>query len=714
MAGKKPTFKPRARLMHLLGDQLIRDSGIAVFELVKNSYDADAKNCIITLDNAHAQDGVIVVEDDGCGMTLDTVVNVWLEPGTDNRGVQRKEGRRSKKFKRLPLGEKGIGRFAAHKLGDEIKVVTKAKGDQEVVIKIDWREFDSPNQRYLSDVPISVIERDPEVFKGRKTGTRIEISGLRESWTRGLVRRLHRAVHAICPPIAGRNDFEAILIVEPHSEWLDGMIDSDEIALHALFTFKATVYDDSMDYEYAFLPPDDMDRVDEREVKVKGFPLLAGDDLKSLADDSRGKYEIPSGAAVGKRLPSNRFDIRSVDLSTFTIRFFVYDLENYVLKMSASDPKGMREYLKANGGVRVYRGGVRVYDYGEEGNDWLDLGGKKVNVPARRIGNNQVLGFVLLDDSTTDVLVEKTNREGFVENDAFRILRSAVSLAVEQAAAERNVDKDRIRRAYKKPREGEPVITELEKLRGKVDKHGLSEEIGPIIDRVIVQYHEVTDRLLVAAGAGLNLAVIIHQIDKDIQYLSRALEKGADKARLEEIAQRLSRMTDSIAWLLRDSPMANHTAGTLIEHALDTWEFRFQHHGIEVVNGLDLDDPDFEFKASRRLALTAIMNLIDNAIYWLSTKKKGRKLYVGTTYEVNGRPAIVVADTGPGLLDSPQELVQPFHSRKPNGMGLGLHIADEIMKQHKGKLLFPEAGEVTLPPEYDGAVLLLEFPPLSK
>ena len=83
----KPKFRPRARLMLLLGDQLIRDAGVAVFELVKNAYDADAENCDVLLKNVATDtpEARIIVSDNGVGMDKATVENVWLEPGTRNR-----------------------------------------------------------------------------------------------------------------------------------------------------------------------------------------------------------------------------------------------------------------------------------------------------------------------------------------------------------------------------------------------------------------------------------------------------------------------------------------------------------------------------------------------------------------------------------------------------------------------------------------------------
>ncbi|MGL1636485.1 hypothetical protein ACSTI0_00330, partial [Vibrio parahaemolyticus] len=80
------------------------------------------------------------------------------------------------------IGEKGIGRFGVHKLGNQIEMTTKKKGAKEVYVKIDWTIFN--NYRYLEQVPVSIIERElPKLFKGDKTGTSITISNLRKDWT---------------------------------------------------------------------------------------------------------------------------------------------------------------------------------------------------------------------------------------------------------------------------------------------------------------------------------------------------------------------------------------------------------------------------------------------------------------------------------------------------------------------------------------------------
>ncbi len=690
------TFRPRARLMLLLGDQLIRDAGIAVFELVKNAYDADATTCKVTLKEIDKNDETaqVIVQDNGCGMDLSTVTGVWLEPGTENRKKQKDAGQRTPKFTRLPLGEKGVGRFAVHKLGGKVRLVTRAKDKQEVVVTIDWSAFDK--DKYLSQVPVKVVERDPVVFKGRRTGTRITIDALHERpWTRARVRSLYRAINSICSPVHAPDSFSAELLIEPESNWLEGLLTADEVLKQAIFTFEGTLSGSQLSYDYHFRPGPGLKRVTADKRKQENLTITV--------DSSDGE---------SKRKESRVINLNQRKIGEVKFAFHIFDREPRVLQLTSTDVAGLKTYLDNNGGIFVYRDGVRVYDYGEPGNDWLDLGGRRINVPAKRIGNNQVLGTVQLSLDSSQGLVEKTNREGFVENDAYRDFRDAIRFAIKQAEHERNLDKDRIRKAYAENKDKEPVLEEIAQLREEVKERELEKDLGKYLDRIEVQYKDVLNRLLVAAGAGLNLSVVLHEVEKRIADLLQAVERGDKQSTLIEKAKHLSDMVDGITWLTRSSGPTVVKASTLISQAELNWKFRFQHHEIKIVNGFTLDDPDPEFsvKCNRRLIMGALMNLIDNAIYWLGTHASGRKLYLGTTYELNNKPGILVADNGPGFIDPPEYLVEPFVTRKPDGMGLGLHIAHEVMKQHKGRLAFLSKGDVTLPREFTGAALLLEFP----
>ena len=192
-------FRPKAQILIQLGDQLIKNEGIALLELIKNSYDADATECEVNLSYLDSEMlGEIVVEDNGVGMSFETIRDVWMQPGNTHKKKQVDEEKKTK-LGRLPIGEKGIGRFGIHKLGKEIEIITRSKGNLEVYFKIDWSKFDS--NQFLDEIPITIKEREPQKFIN-STGTRIQIRNI-EQWNKRKFRETYRQIVSLNSPFGG-------------------------------------------------------------------------------------------------------------------------------------------------------------------------------------------------------------------------------------------------------------------------------------------------------------------------------------------------------------------------------------------------------------------------------------------------------------------------------------------------------------------------------
>ncbi len=685
---QKP-FKPKAKLLLELGDQLIKDEGIALFELVKNAYDADATSVEIEMQNADSLGkGEIIIVDNGVGMIMDTVLGVWLEPGTDFRQKQFKNGTNTKKFKRVPLGEKGIGRFGAHKLGKKIELITRAQGNNEIIVEVDWEEFEK--DEYLENVQIAVKERKPVIFTGSKTGTSIKISSLRTTWNRGAVRDLYRAVNSICSPVQAPDSFKASLKLsdKDKSDWLDNLFSWKEALRYRLFHAICTMDGDKLKYSYEFLPWEVMNKVTKRKDTKE---------IKMIDVEEKTKPPI---------------DLNQHKIGKVTLELNIYDLETEILSIATGmDKTGFRDFLKFNGGIRVYRDGIRVYDYGEPGNDWLELGTRRVNLPTERMSNNIVLGQVNLSRLISTDLIEKTNREGFVENNAVKALRKAIVFAITQIESERNKDKLRLRAAYSgKDKKREPVLDDLADLRKKLEKKKLIKELGPDLLKIENNFKDIKEKLLTSAGAGLSLSIVIHEIQKIIAELKAITIKDHMGKRIKHLVQHLSDLTEGYAMLIRQEGKVSVKASELIKQSEFNVDYRLKAHGIEIINQVNSKN-DFKIKCSRRLIVGAIMNLIDNSIWWLENKKPTKKyLFLSTSQELKEGPAIIIGDNGSGLMDDLEYMVQPFFTRKPDGMGLGLHIVDEVMKVHRGKVKILQPGDIRIPKEINGAVLALIFP----
>lgn len=695
-------FRPRARLLQLLGDELIGSARLAIFELVKNAYDADANSALVTLDLRSQGAPSIKVVDDGEGMTADTVRDVWLVPGDDYRARQRRELLRTPKHKRLPLGEKGVGRFAVHKLGNRIRMVTRAAHSQECEVEINWHDVIS--EKFLADARVDIKIREPEVFTGTKTGTRIEIDDLRQkNWTRGEVRRLQRQITSICSPFDEPAGFEASLKVLGREEWVEDTPDVQSILDRAIWKFRFHLADGKFDWWYEFR-------------KIPGLKLEA-----KKRSEKNERLQLPPKSGDDRREKKVVADVGTTEgIGPVSGEFYIYDRDREILRLLGY-PSFVTDYLDENGGVRVYRDGIRVYNYGEQGDDWLGLDLRRVNIPTRRISRNIILGAVNLSLQESEDLVEKTNREGFVENDACDRLRRIVIGALGKLEAEREEEKDNIRKLTDKGTD--PELTKIQKpiqeLRRALDKRGLIEQFNSYLVKIEHDYNDMQETLLHAGMSGLNLAVVFHEVERGVRALHEAIAHGRDSEATAQQARDLMRLLDGFTVLLRRDTRSKHTARKLIDAARQFCVLRLRRHRVRLICPLlEGSKEGFQAKFPFGLVLGALNNLIDNSLYWMRVrwpdqpedeKSSPRKLFINVEKDFDDGPAIIVADTGTGFQDSPDRIVRPFFTRKPNGMGLGLYYANLAMELSGGRLMFPDPEDVELPRSFDGAVAALVF-----
>lgn len=206
------SFKANSHILSLLGDELIGSDNLAIFELVKNSYDADASHVKIIFDNINTPEATITIEDNGCGMSLETIEKSWLEIGTDfKRGKNKKI---SRKYKRNSLGEKGVGRLAVHKLATAIVLETKEEGVLfGHTFAINWKDL-IKNTMYIEDTKVSVSDCPNTTFINKQHGTRVILSNLRrKTWLRKDFRNLARTINTLISPFEKNKDNFSVELV---------------------------------------------------------------------------------------------------------------------------------------------------------------------------------------------------------------------------------------------------------------------------------------------------------------------------------------------------------------------------------------------------------------------------------------------------------------------------------------------------------------------
>ncbi len=696
---KQLSFKSRARLMPQIGDQLIKNESIALLELVKNAYDADAPNVWVEMwDVDKPKAGKIVVRDNGDGMDLFTIENSWMEIGTDNKKNLLEEYIASNKksaLGRLPMGEKGIGRFGVHKLGNKITLVTRMLGKKEVVVKIDWTIFEK--YEYLEQVPITVIEREPEYFVGDQKGTYIEITDLKNVWTRGKLRDVYRSVMSLQSPFESIQSFKVVFDTN-HGEWLEGLLTIDKIKDHALFFADVVIEgDEIVELNYEFKPWKVLSKLEEKQISRTHIQMC------------REERE------------NNKKELKSIDLSELNIgrvrmKLMIFDLDNTILSYGVSDKKGLKEYLKNNGGIAVYRDNIRIYEYGDSGNDWLQLESKRINAPGTTLSSKITIGAIYLDRQDSSGLIEKTNREGFVENEAFEEFRYAIINAIEKIQTLRNIDKDLLKKYYGPSGKAEPVLSSIEDLRVVVDKNiddiKLRNLIHKSLRNIEIDYKNITDVYIRSASAGLSLSVVIHEIEKIIAELRAAIMSENSTEHVKNLVYDLSRVTDGYASVIKSKKQSLVNVSELIDDALFNVKYRLKVHEIDVDIPYQEKKIKDKIKCASNLVIGTIMNLVDNSIYWLTySHVEDKKMYFDISMDYEGFITIIVADNGYGFTLPTDQIVKPFVTDRVGGMGLGLHLADEIMKSSGGRLIFPDKGDVYLPEEFKrGAVVGLSFP----
>ena len=214
----KLQFKVSSALKDLVGKDLIRNDNIAVFELVKNSYDAFATKVEITFEKNR-----IIIADNGKGMTLSDLKNKWLflaysakKDGTEDSEEEKQQSYRDN-INRHYAGAKGVGRFSCDRLGSNLVLKTRSLKENKIQkLIIDWKEFEKDQkQEFINiEIPHDIISDSIEFPEKKNTGTILEITNLREAWHREKILDLKKSLEKLINPFSESLDFSIEIICE--------------------------------------------------------------------------------------------------------------------------------------------------------------------------------------------------------------------------------------------------------------------------------------------------------------------------------------------------------------------------------------------------------------------------------------------------------------------------------------------------------------------
>jgi hypothetical protein len=711
----KASFKARAHLLKLLGDQLIGNDRLAVFELIKNSYDADATYVKVLLD-LDSLPPFIRITDNGCGMDKDVLLKKWMELGTDSK--RGKDNRKhSPAFNRLPLGEKGVGRLAVHKLGTKLKMVTKTCNGPEYSLNINWPAL-IDNSNYLEEAAVIINEdRSNKELGDIGHGTIVEVTGLYKiAWTRAEVRNLYKLATSIVSPFNAVSDFSVVLEVPGRESWLTDLPDVSDILERAVWQYKFILHKNGkFEWNYKFNPPGPFKSIDKTVVsssvdeKLELLEkLFAGDD-NIFPDNLEDKLILTGDMLDG--------------IGAISGVCYFFHRRKEVLNAEGAYQHVVK-FLDEQTGVRIYRDGVRVFNYGEQEDDWLGLNSRRINTPGKYLGTNSVIAAIELSLKDSNKLEEKTNREGFDENIEYRRMRLVVSSIFEKFFILHRRDRKKIEdyldgvRSSKKPSPEDTFDAVFTELQSTIEKEGLKDKLGNKISFIGTEYKRMREVTLNAGLKGLNLSIIFHEVEREIISLNKAIHQKESDEQLAKRSEQLVKLLEGFQPLLRRNEVTTFDISKVILNSTKQMENRLKYHGVvlsaPVLTG---ENEDFQITAPYGLILASMQNLLDNAIHWSRLRaEKGENTNLKPAIGIftmrdwfEEGPAIVIADNGPGFSLSPEEAVAPFVTERPGGSGLGLYYVNMVMENTGGRLLILTPDELELPAAYDGAAVVMLF-----
>lgn len=421
-------FSVDARAMLTWGRESIKDHTNAVLELVKNSYDAGATIVEVQVwTGLFAEGGShLRIADDGVGMSWNDVENHWLRLGYS--------AKREDKFTprgRRRTGEKGIGRISADRLGAVLELRSQARSQPPVGLRVNWNDFELPG-RDLERIEVQELEGinfpvpQPSIWDSRsevfgpapdsppnsrnRSGTELLIRELRQDWDAHDIQELRRLLSLLTSPIEDVKDFQ-VRINNNIDGACDGIVPSPLLASAAIEADFSLGADGKV--KESIICRDPRSRSRTKSTAYVPFDQLVHPKLRQGAQTSPGELIKRLGPVSARLLfyPQRAETVRGLDI----------------------DLAELREFLKSNSGVRVYRDGIRISPYGDQDRpegDWLALGDRKARNPAGparpdfRVSPYQLVGAVFIGRDKNPELIDTSGREGLVSGEALGLLKS--------------------------------------------------------------------------------------------------------------------------------------------------------------------------------------------------------------------------------------------------------------------------------------------------
>lgn len=366
-------FRVSSGLKNIIGRELINDKYIAIFELVKNSYDAGAKYARIRFDNLGSPEATITISDDGKGMSKADIIEKWLFVAySEKRNPSYRDN-----IKRAVAGAKGVGRFSCDRLGEHVCLSSKTASESVLhSISISWSDFEKNSLDNFTDIDVQyeVSKRDDDTC-----GTSIVISNLREEWNRIDLLALKKALTQLVNPSATSS-------YDPFEIFLDVPAEFEEDEKQK----------DDRDKVNGAIVNNIFEIINQKTTKIT---VLISEDGKTITTtlDDRGSFIFETK--------------EKSEFSLSDIRCTLYFL-NRAAKMNFTRKMGV-EAVKY-GSIFVYKNGFRVFPFGEPGSDFFDIDQRKQQGYKRFLGTRELIGQLEINGDKNNLVETSSRNNGFI------------------------------------------------------------------------------------------------------------------------------------------------------------------------------------------------------------------------------------------------------------------------------------------------------------
>ncbi len=797
---KKLRFRTNSRHISQLGRELVTDFVTALVELIKNSYDADAYGVKIILDKPNTPESKIILIDTGSGMTQEDFENKWMVIGTNNKVTEPFSAKGRKK-----AGKKGIGRFSVERIAEKVSVYSFTDTEQPYKVKINWNSFEDINIAALNQ-RINILKDHEDSSAAKYISSQLEYFFLTDKVDEAdknsvvtimgsnafeypifyNINKLNELEKKIVPILKKYENIEQLVedvessleIIDIHNDTVAfSMIDElyQKYELPAPQTGMILVMEglrdewkqkdiDKLQKELRLLVAPDLIEKDPFKIELIAQEFRIEDiilvneilDLRYAKVDAK-IYDNAKKIYISYKDKDGKTDLIEEELEQpllcgdvyVEVYFFLRDANNLTNSGAGYNFRFAQKMLDTYCGIKIYRDNFRVKPYGDIGNDWLFLDQKKVkDTHGYLVGNNQVIGVVKIGDVTNPLLVDATNREGIIENEAYEQLKSFLTkctnlisdvrrkayLADQENEKKLAAEKEKIDAQFdnvKKQYQDNPFMKQIEEVTQSTDHKAIPEKLEKLAkayiedsekkkadiqklqndynhhysetkriyqDKINFQeselnlYKNLASLGMLTGSFGHETSDIVSRIQTSLHLINIYLDKDVDKNQIKDVVSivsgdfgRIYAYSNLIVNFLRKR---KREATVDIEFGDVLVEVTGFYRAIVNSFNVTLDikcDQQIIYTMKQIDLESIIINMITNAFEQVKGKQI-RQIRICIEQSLS-HIILNFEDSGDGVPKGKEnDIFRPFETTKEEGIGLGLNIVKDIVENYSGEI----------------------------